>query len=320
MGFSHYWVILCMAFLLWTPSCGSEVISTAHFYIDEPPDISPSILEELLLAAEKARQEITDKVARPFDKPTRVVVCLTPEEFHHRTNFNSEHILASATAGLNLIHINFKQMSEFPTSQFHKTMLHEYAHIYLGNMCDGALPLWLNEGIAMHMSSDWSVNDMMRFALARLAGKHIPLSEIEAGFPQEENRMRLAYLQSHSIVAWILKERYGGASVFALVDDLTHPTRGAELIALYWNRMIRNGLESSWLKANRRWMRNLIFIISSQTFLLFLMIMLALLAFYLKRRRRLPILEEWEEEENLYSSLPDNESYYRDDDQYEDRL
>ena len=164
----------------------------------------------------------------------------------------------------------------------------------------------------MHLSRDWSFGDSLSFATARLAGRYIPLAELETTFPARKSAMHLAYQQSSSIVSYILKERYDGASVGMLVDDLTDPDKGEELIAIYWNKLIRDGFELSWRQSSRRIARNTLLIVTSNTFILLVITLLAIYVFFYKKKRQRPLLEEWEAEEKLYASLSDEDSWYAD--------
>jgi hypothetical protein len=165
----------------------------------------------------------------------------------------------------------------------------------------------------MHLARDWSFGDSLSLAMARLAGRYIPLAELEGPFPSEENAMHLAYQQSRSLVSYILKERYSKASIGVLVDDLTDPDTGGELVAVFWNRLIRDGIELSWRQSTKRVSRNILLIATSNTFLLFAITLFAFYAFYKKRKRQRILMEEWVKEEEIYSSLADEDSWYADD-------
>ncbi len=275
--------------------------SSLHFFIPDSRGVSEKIVNEILLNAELTRQKVTDKLKRLFQQRTEIVLCVTPEEFRAATTQPPEHILACAVAARNVIYINLALLSQYPREQFLQTLTHEYAHIYLGNMCPERLPRWLEEGIAMHLAGDWQINDAVSLALARILGRHIPLAELEHTFPAEPGAMHLAYLQSYSVVNYLLKQRYKGAKIQVLVDDLTDPVDGAERILTFWNKFLRDGLELSWRNATRYSLFNWIAVLSSSSILMLLTTLLFILAYIRKQQRTRPVLEQWEREENYYS-------------------
>ncbi|MCX7766393.1 MAG: peptidase MA family metallohydrolase [Candidatus Sumerlaeia bacterium] len=302
-------VVLLVAGIMFTvlkPYAGQ---SSLHFFITDSRGVSERIVNEILLNAELARQKITDKLKRHFQQRTEIVLCVTPEEFKASTTQPPEHILACAVAVRNLIYINLSLLSQYPTEQFLHTLKHEYAHIYLGNMCPERLPRWLEEGIAMHLAGDWQIDDAVSLALARILGRHIPLAELERAFPPEPGAMRLAYLQSYSVVNYLLKQRYQGAGIQVLIDDLTDPVNGAERILTFWNKLLRDGLELSWRNATRYSLFNWIAVLSSSSILMLLTSLLFILAYIRKQQRTRPVLEEWEKEEKYYSRYDSSKKY-----------
>ncbi len=310
---SHIFLILLLLFCLSLISGAS--VSGEHFYIREEKGLSRAILEDIIEAIELARQEITDQVKRPLSQKIEIVLCKTPDEFNQLTNFSSEHILACAVPEKRIIYVNLSLLSRQELEQFHRTMVHEYAHIYLGIMCDRRLPRWLDEGIAMHLSGEWSLNDSINLAFARFFGSHIELSELESTFPGDPRRMRLAYLQSYSLVSLILKERYRNADISVFVNDLTAPSSGLELINLYWNPLVRDGYERYWFNASKYSFRNMLVVlaVAFNTIFWFGVGVLFIVAYIRKRRSVRPLLDEWEFEEHLLSSL--NSSDYESDEE-----
>lgn len=306
-------IIFCVCLSLFICGFSQTGLTAEHFFIADTKRISGKMIKDILQTAKLARQRVDDKVKRPLLLKTEIVLCTTQAEFEEQTHFSSEHILASADPVNNVIFVNLQLLAKSPLEQFLKTFVHEYVHIYLGKMCTRRLPRWLEEGIAMHFAGDWHLSDAIDLALARLSGKYIPLAELEVSFPTEPKKMRLAYLQSYSLVSYILKQRYNRADVSTLVDDLTDPKDGQELISLYWNRLVRDGYELNWRNATKYAIRNFIIILmlAFNTIFWFGVSVLFIIAYFRKRRRQRPLLEEWEQEERIYSSLNDYPSSHQ---------
>ena len=282
-----------------------EDTTSSYFFISERHGLREPVITDIIAMANIARDRVTSKIKRHFMGHTEIVLCITPEDFQRKTHFSSEHILASADYQTLTIHINLSLLSQHSQKTFLDTLIHEYAHLYLGNKCSPRLPRWFEEGLAMHLAGEWDFNDAFNLALARVAGRYIPLGELEVSFPDDPRMMRLAYLQSYSIVSYILKKRYDGGNVGLLIDDLTNPEGGADLIALYWSNLFRDGLEISWRRSTKTLIRNWFLILSSNAVFWFGITVLFIVAYIRKRHRQQPVLESWREEGPYYSSPHD---------------
>ncbi len=302
-------LLLLLVFLAF-PLVVSAEYRSEYFVIYESKGLSGKVINGIIQDAALARHTVTSHVSRPLMTTTEIVLCTTEREFREKTNFNSEHILASARPATNTIFINLSRLSKYPFEQLQRTLIHEYAHIYLGNMCARRLPRWLEEGVVMHLAGEWQLGDALALASARVSGKYIPLAQLEASFPDDPAAMRLAYLESYSLVSYILKSRYDKADIGVFVNDLTDSVDGEEVVSLFWIDMVRDGFEISWRKSTARTIRNWIFVLSSNAVFWFAVAMLFVFAYLKKRRKQNHILDEWEEEERIYSSLDDKDSFY----------
>ncbi len=89
--------------------------------------------------------------------------------------------------------------AENESETLRRVLYHEYAHTLVLRISKGAIPLWLNEGIAEYFSGDHGVR----------VGQVIPLASLESSFHKLSGRqVGLAYLESYSAVSY-LKDRYG---------------------------------------------------------------------------------------------------------------
>lgn len=291
--------------------------TTTYFIISEQHGLSDSVIADLIDMANIARDRVTSKVKRPFMGQAEIVLCMTQDDFQRKTQFSSEHILASADYQTLTIYINLSLLSRHSRKTFLDTLIHEYAHLYLGNKCSPQLPRWFEEGIAMHLAGEWDFNDAFSLALARVGGRYIPLRELEASFPTDPRMMRLAYLQSYSIVSYILTKRYDGGNVGLLIDDLTDTESGSDLIALFWSQLFRDGLQISWRRSTTILIRNWFLILSSNAVFWFAISVLFVIAYIRKRRARQPVLESWRHD-GPYYSMPQEQNGVSDADYVSD--
>jgi hypothetical protein len=82
------------------------------------------------------------------------------------------------------------------------TLRHELAHIALGAALGGA-PHWLHEGFAYQHSREWSWERAETLAGMAWFGSTIPLDQLDASFPAQEQVAHRAYAQSYDFVGFL---------------------------------------------------------------------------------------------------------------------
>lgn len=86
---------------------------------------------------------------------------------------------------------------------------HELAHIALHEALEGHhVPLWLNEGFAIHLSGESSLVRMQTLWTAALAETLLPLAHLDKRFPDDLVKTPIAYAQSADVVRHLLRTRY----------------------------------------------------------------------------------------------------------------
>jgi hypothetical protein len=68
------------------------------------------------------------------------------------------------------------------------------------------VPLWFNEGLAIHLSRERSFARTQTLWTAVISGNLIPLAEIERHFPDDIVGVPLAYAQSADVVRYLLRQ------------------------------------------------------------------------------------------------------------------
>lgn len=275
-----------------------EYPSSEHF-IAEFPQKNAKLGEFFLNTAETARDYVVKRGGSPLDVKIRLVYCKTEEEFLQRTGMNPEHIIAAASPRRRAIYINGDQMKTMDRNETAHVLIHEYAHVYLGIKAADALPRWLDEGLAMHLSGEWGLGRSLRLTTAYVFGNLIPMSQLEGSFPAQEPSLGMAYLQSYSLTDFIIDEYYNG-NLEDLIQALSHPSRGERNVQRFWNPLIADSLENQWKRSFGGWFRNVVAILVSSSFLWFGMVMLFLWAYLKKRRQAKKQLEVWEEEDEYF--------------------
>ncbi|HPI78413.1 MAG TPA: peptidase MA family metallohydrolase [bacterium] len=136
---------------------------------------------------------------------------------------------------------------------FSSVLEHELFHAALGHKFrarPGALPRWLNEGLAVHLSDAWESPESWHKRRADLynaarKGAALDFNDLHYGFPSGKFIAELAYAQSHDFVSWLIK-RKGEAGIRHLLDGLAD----GDSVDVALKRVYGDGLEglsADWL-------------------------------------------------------------------------
>jgi len=177
-----------------------------------------------------------------------------------------------------------------------KTFIHELAHILLSAPFrdNEHIPRWLNEGVAMYESREWSFTRVSTITQAVLTDSLLPLSEITHAFPMEWKKAELAYCQSFYLISFLIT-KYGKKRFHDFIRYYSKERMLEEAFLKVYG-MNMNRLEKKWrsyLKLRFSWIP----IITSTSTLWFL-ITLIFISGYIRKKRRVSVtLQQWEKEE-----------------------
>lgn len=177
-----------------------------------------------------------------------------------------------------------------------RTFIHELTHILLGTTFREVehIPRWLNEGLAMYESREWSFDRVSTITQAVLTDSLLPLSEMTHAFPEERKAAELAYSQSFYLLSFMIAE-YGRDqfqrfiryySQERVLDDALIHVYGINLNRLEkkWHRYLK--LRFSWIP-----------IITSTGTLWFVITLIFLLSYLRRRQKARMTLQQWDQEE-----------------------
>lgn len=129
-------------------------------------------------------------------------------------------------------------------------IVHELTHVLVGHLtfsCLGAVPTWLNEGLAVYSEGELDAASQTQLDEAIKADTLLTVRSLSAGFSEVSDKAYLSYSQSFSIVKFLV-ETYGQEKMTALlialrdgatVDDALTQTYGFNI----------EGLEDEWRQA-----------------------------------------------------------------------
>jgi len=176
-----------------------------------------------------------------------------------------------------------------------KTFIHELSHVLLGSafISNEHIPRWLNEGVAMYESREWSFTRVSTITQAVLTNSLLPLSEITHTFPNERKKTELAYCQSFYLISFLIT-KYGKKRFHQFIRYYSKQRMLEEALLKVYG-MNLNRLEERWqnyLKIRFSWIP-----IITSTGTLWFLITLIFICGYIRKKRRVSVtLKECEEE------------------------
>jgi hypothetical protein len=111
--------------------------------------------------------------------------------------------------GLGLILLTIEPLHPNSVHDLTEVFHHELAHVALEDALNGRhVPLWLNEGFAVHLSGESMLKRLGDLTTATLAETLFPLAQLEWRFPDDPVQTTIAYAQSADVVRHLLRTRY----------------------------------------------------------------------------------------------------------------
>jgi len=225
-------------------------------------------------------------------RPVPAVIYVDRQEFVAATGIPSRApIVGLATFPAGVIHVD----SGGALASIGKVVPHEVGHVLIGRAVGpafGALPIWLNEGVAEYVAGERAaqVDPVTLQAVGR--GEIIPLAELDAAFGSGGGRGRLAYTEAASIVNFLVSAR--GEQIIASLLGSLRETRDFEAALEQETGWDVVELEKAWSRSvSRRFRWPLLLGSSALPFtLMLLLFLLALVRFLIERRRRQEMAEQ----------------------------
>jgi len=177
-----------------------------------------------------------------------------------------------------------------------QTFEHELCHILLGQAFgpDHRVPRWLEEGLALMIAGQWSLQRMSTMSMAVLTGRVLPMDALTRGFPADAGQAEVAYCQSFYFIAF-LKNRFGEADFRAFLREYSAGRDFEQALwkayYLHWEEI--EGMWLDFLKVRFGWLA----VLSSTATLWFLASMVFVWAYIRKKRAAREKMRLWDLEE-----------------------
>jgi Peptidase MA superfamily len=206
-----------------------------------------------------------------------------------------EYAEGVAYSRLGLILLTAEPQHAGEESDLLTTFRHELAHVALHDaLQQQRVPLWFNEGLAIHLSRENAFARSRALWTASLSDNLLPLKQIDRGFPNDIVGVPLAYAQSADVVRFLLRTQ--DQERFRLLIKRVARGQGFEPALSDSYGMDLYNLETLWLEDVKS--RNTLWpVLFSGTVLWTFGVVLITLAWRRKRARQTQILQRWAREE-----------------------
>jgi hypothetical protein len=201
--------------------------------IDFPPSLRPRI-QPLIHDSDVFRKRLRELFGYPVLEQVTVRVARTPGEMATLAPPGSpfpKYAEGVAYPSLRLVLLTIEPLHPNSVHDLGEVFRHELSHVALNEALRGRhVPLWLNEGFAIHLSGESSFARLQTLWTATLAETLIPLAQLDQRFPDDIVQTPIAYAESADVVRHLLRTRYNQRFIAML-----RRVRGGEAFASAMN-------------------------------------------------------------------------------------
>jgi hypothetical protein len=191
-----------------------------------PPSVRHRV-QPLIKDADAFRERLRELFGHPVLEHVVVRVARTPGEMAALAPPDSpfpKYAEGVAYPRLALVLLTIEPLHPNSVHDLGEVFQHELAHVALYEALDGRhVPLWLNEGFAIHLSGESSLARLQTLWTATLSETLLPLTQLDWRFPDDLLQTPIAYAQSADVVRHLLRTRYNQRFVAML-----HRVRGGQ--------------------------------------------------------------------------------------------
>lgn len=168
-------------------------------------------LREVLRDAEAVREELSNRLGQRVLTDVHVRVARTPGEMTTLAPEGApypKYASGVAYPDIGLVLLTLLPENAAALHDVDEIFRHELAHIALEDAIGGrhGVPLWFNEGLAVHLSRESPLLRMKVLSTATLAGRLIPLARLDQSFPRDASAAELAYAEAADVVRYLLRK------------------------------------------------------------------------------------------------------------------
>ena len=201
-----------------------QVRDLGWIQIAYPPSAHERV-QPLLDDADDVKAQLADELGQPIlTRPIEVRIARSPEDMAALAPSEippPTYASAVALPGLRLVILSMRAPFSQEGTDLSELFRHELAHIALDDAVGSKhVPLWFNEGFAVHASNEDPMARLQTLTMATLSKSLVPLHDLDRSFPADHYEVSIAYAESADFVRYLLRQTDRGR--FAAMIDRTH--------------------------------------------------------------------------------------------------
>jgi hypothetical protein len=257
-------------------------------------------VEPLIEDANTFRAEVAARLGQPVLERVHVRLARDPAQMTGLAPVGApypKYAAGVAYSRLGLVLLTTEPVHSGDAHDLLTTFRHELAHVALYDALDShRVPLWFNEGLAIHLSRENTFARTRSLWTASLSGNLIPLKDLSRRFPADVVGVPTAYAQSADIVRFLL--RTGDEQRFQSLISRVRKAQPFDRALYDAYGMDDYNLEQAW-KENVESRFSLWPALFSGTVIWTLGVVLVTLAWRRKRAKQRVTLARWAREEEV---------------------
>jgi hypothetical protein len=189
-----------------------------------PPSAHERV-QPLLDEADDVKAQLADELGQAvLTRPVEVRIARSPEDMAELAPSEippPTYASAVALPGLRLVLLSMRAPVSDEGTNLPELFRHELAHIALDDAVGSKhVPLWFNEGFAVHASNEDPYERLQALTGASLSKSLVPLHDLDQSFPADHYEVSIAYAESADFVRYLLRQADRGR--FAAMIERTH--------------------------------------------------------------------------------------------------
>jgi hypothetical protein len=205
--------------------------------------------EELHTAAVDALIYLEENTGLRPDAPVDIYIYASAADMRDAIYYEAGWMGGGAYSSNNIVIIGIAPDDPGQLAWGKDTEAHELTHILVGRFtfsCLGSIPTWLNEGLAefVERGEEGLMGDRPDFEAAVADDTLFSVRALGGSFPEDSERAHLAYVQSYSIVDFLIAE-YGRESILNLLVSLREGVAIDDALQAIYG-FDQDGLEDAW--------------------------------------------------------------------------
>jgi Peptidase MA superfamily len=175
------------------------------------PPSTRARVQPLMRAADEIRAELGRRLGQSVLRNVHVRIARTPFEMTTLAPEGApypKYATGVAYSEIGLVLLTLEPNEAGSLVDVAEVFRHELAHVALSDAIGQSdrVPHWFNEGLAVHLSGESSLLRLRTLTTSTLAGRLIPLSKLDRGFPADAMSAEVAYAESADVVRFLLRQ------------------------------------------------------------------------------------------------------------------